>query len=165
MVINNTWELIPWADVLYAGDSIWWETYGYKCSFGGAAWTSQDKKIANKFNIKFISRVNKSGISLSQNRVHSGGNSGYQAINMAYHLGAKDIILLGYDMHRKEGGHWHGEHLNMLSAPQDHISQWIRKMNSLVYPLRTMGIRVTNCTPNSNLRCFPKKSLGETLKK
>ena len=30
IAVNNTWELMPWADILYAGDIAWWDRYGGK---------------------------------------------------------------------------------------------------------------------------------------
>ncbi|HCZ48509.1 MAG TPA: hypothetical protein DCZ11_05850, partial [Gammaproteobacteria bacterium] len=55
------------------------------------------------------------GLSASPLRIHQGGNSGYQALNLAVLLGAERVILLGYDMH---GGHWHGRHGGRLNNPE-----------------------------------------------
>src|SRR3546814_7286157 len=42
IVTNNTWQLAPWADVLYAGDYQWWKRYGEECTFAGSRWRSEE---------------------------------------------------------------------------------------------------------------------------
>lgn len=44
--------------------------------------------------------------------IRHGSNGGYAAINLAYHLGARRVFLLGYDMRRGPDGsaHWHGDY-------------------------------------------------------
>src|SRR3546814_16900792 len=43
IVTNNTWQLAPWADVLYAGDYQWWKRYGEECTFAGSRWTYSER--------------------------------------------------------------------------------------------------------------------------
>src|SRR5690606_27869932 len=96
--------------------------------------------------------------------VNSGGNSGYQAVNLAFHFGARRIVLLGFDMHRRDGGHWHGEHHGMLSAPESHIAVWRREFDALAFDLKSEGVRVVNATEGSALECFPRMGLVEALR-
>jgi hypothetical protein len=164
MVINNTWELIPWADVLYAGDGQWWERYGDEAAgFRGEKWTS-DAHAAVRRSLHWIRYRSGTGLCRESSCVHSGGNSGYRGINLAYHFGARRIVLLGFDMHRREGGHWHGEHDGMLSAPESHIAVWRREFDALAFDLKAEGVRVVNATEGTALTCFPQASLVEALK-
>ena len=52
------------------------------------------------FNLLVMERGKIEGFDLRPNRVASGSNSGYMSINAAYHLGYREIYLLGMDMGR-----------------------------------------------------------------
>jgi hypothetical protein len=163
MVVNNSWELAPWADVLYAGDLQWWDRYGDFVWFPGEKWT-RDGHAALKYRLHLTRCEKGAGLCLQRGTVHAGGNSGYQAINLAYHFGARKIVLLGFDMHRDGGGHWHGEHAGMLSAPASHIAVWRRDFPALAADLQLAGCKVVNATPGTALDCFPKMDLVKALK-
>lgn len=163
MTINNSWELAPWADAMYAGDLQWWERYGDSVRFAGEKWT-RDEHAAIRYQLHHIERESGAGLCQRRGRIHSGGNSGYQAINLAWHFGARRFALLGFDMHRKDGGHWHGEHEGMLSAPASHIVAWRQELSLLAHDLRHLGCQVVNATPGTALTCFPCAPLNEALR-
>lgn len=133
-------------------------------TFDGQKWT-RDETAANAFCLNRVDGVGGSGLCKDEGRVNLGGNSGYQAVNLAYHLGARKIILLGFDMHRKHGGHWHGEHDGMLSAPANHIAKWRRMFEAMAIDLKKSRVRVVNATVGSALDCFQKMSLNEALRR
>ncbi len=164
IVVNNTWSLLPWADVLYACDFRWWETYGEAASvFAGQKWTTSGA-AAMKHGIKRIGKRDGAGLCIERGHIHTGGNSGYQAVNLAYHFGAKRIVLLGFDMHRKNGAHWHGEHRDMISAPESHINAWVRMFEPMARDMKMAGVDVVNATPGSALPWFRMASMGEALR-
>lgn len=164
IVVNNTWELVQWADALYACDLCWWEEYGAKASaFAGERWTLSSA-AAMRYQLRKVGKRDGQGLCTDRGYVNTGGNSGYQAVNLAYHFGAKRIVLLGFDMHRNNGGHWHGEHENMLSAPDSHISCWVRMFEPLARDLKAAGVDVVNSTPGSALPWFPMLSMAEALR-
>lgn len=164
MVVNCTFRLLPDADVLYAGDLQWWERYGAEAAvFAGEKWT-RDETAARRYDLHRVGRKEGRGLCRERGFVHAGGNSGFQAVNLAWHFGARRIVLLGFDMHRKDGGHWHGEHEGMLSAPSSHIAVWRREFQVLAVDLREEGVQVINATEGSALTCFTKMSLREALR-
>lgn len=164
LTVNNTWALLPWAHAMYAGDRQWWTRYGDEArSFRGERWTRDDLS-ASRFGLNMVYRRNGEGLCKIAGSVNTGGNSGYQAINLAYHFGAKRIVLLGFDMHRNNGAHWHGDHHAMLSAPDRHIDLWRQMMVPLARDLREAGVDVVNATPGTALDAFPKRSLFEALR-
>jgi len=122
IVINDAYRLLPMADVLYGCDSRWWLWHEGVSLFPGIkvglAWSCIDNdwfpgwdKI-DYTNIRFLISTGKEGLETNPRGIRTGNNSGYQAINLAVHLGAKTIVLLGYDMKRSEDGnhHWFGDH-------------------------------------------------------
>lgn len=106
------------------------------------------------------------GLSRDPGYLVSGRNSGYQSIGLAVHLGAVRIILLGYDMERREGEaiHWHGSHEPPLLNPQPHhFDDWRERFAGTVPDLAEMGIEVLNCSRNTALTCFPRSRLEDVL--
>lgn len=164
LVVNCSFRLMPDADALYAGDLQWWERYGAEAAaFVGEKWT-RDDHAALRYRLRRVMRKEGKGLCRERGCVNSGGNSGYQAVNLAFHFGARQIVLLGFDMHRNGGGHWHGEHEGMLSAPVSHIEVWKREFDALAFDLRTEGVGVVNATDGSALTCFPRMGLAEALR-
>lgn len=114
--------------------------------------------------INYIEAVDDVGLSLKQGRIHTGGNSGYQAIGLAFLWGAVRIVLLGYDMQRTNGmAHWHGEHKHGLPNLGANLPEWVRRMQQLAIDFRTQGVDVVNCTRETAIRCFEQVSLAQTL--
>lgn len=165
IVINTTYQLAPWADLLYACDERWWSMYyEHVCaSFAGQLWT-QDSGSASRLKLlKHVRSEARAGLSKIPGVVHDGENSGYQAVGLAYMTGAKRIILLGYDM--QDHGikmHWHGDHPKHLKAfPR--YECWIRNFKTLADDLRKMNVDVVNATRRTALKCFPQLPLEKVL--
>ena len=98
--------------------------------------------------------------------LRTGNNSGYQAINLAYHFGAKQIYLLGYDMKVSTMTHWnHRPEYQPLNAFQQTLQQMmLPNFPSLKAPLDAAGVSVINCTPGSALKVWPSQSLDSVIK-
>lgn len=163
-VVNTTWERLPDADVLYASDQSWWETHlpAVRARFRGECWT-QSRFIAHRDHLHHVRCVGKPGLSRSPGLVHSGHNSGYQAINLAYLLGARHILLAGYDMQRTRGmSHWHGDHPGILNRGLN-TSLWLENFALLAPELVQAGVTVVNCTIETALNSFPTGDLASCL--
>lgn len=158
--INKSYDLLPFADVVYACDQKPWLWYPYMQSATGIKVTMTVPLYEDVHQVRNAGRL---GLSVDPDALCTGGNSGYQAINLAVHLGAKTILLFGYDMKPNARGsmHWHKEH--PIPTPATGCRDWLINFKSIVYPLKNMRIRVINCTPESSLDLFPKMSLTEVL--
>lgn len=97
--------------------------------------------------------------------IHQGGNSGYQAINLAYLWGAKTIILLGLDCSKSPDGqaHWFGQHGPELTQQQP-FDLWQSNFPALAQDLKDHGVRVINCSRQTALTCFERMTLEEAMK-
>ncbi len=135
-------------------------------NYNGKLWT-QSKEAAERYtDITYIRSVPYEGLSDDPTVIHQGSNSGYQAINLAYHLGAQIVLLLGYDMgicnrHIKNGQtHWFGEHPpNMrVRSPYD----LMRKKYARMHPER-VGLTVINCSRTTLLDAFPRMELNNAI--
>jgi hypothetical protein len=156
IAINNTVQLAPFADVLYSCDPSWWLAYtALHENFAG-------KKIGLNHplqpeGVERLDYANEPG--LGKTLVHTGNNSGYQAINYAYLQGAKTIVLLGYDM---SAGHWHAPHPTPLGNFA--IADLCRpQFTQLAHELRVAGVRVVNCSRSTTLKCFERMPLEALL--
>jgi hypothetical protein len=92
----------------------------------------------------------------------NGHNSGSAALNVAVHLGAKRIVLLGYDMGADDKGrrHFFDTGPTVITSPFDKF----RKLTAtMVEPLKALGVEVINCSRKTRLECFPCQPLREVL--
>lgn len=157
IAVNNAYQLAPWADVLYAADANWWKHY--QPVFNGIRYCAEDTVYAVKVDGKHLPGLSPEG----SNYLHYGGNSGYQAVNLAVNMGAKDIYLLGYDMTAERGKHFFGEHPGNLNRATGHFGGWIKNFHTMKPHLEARGITITNCTRHTALDCFPKIRLEDAL--
>jgi len=171
IVVNTSFKRASWADILYACDKAWFDVvdpetnnkYGVSISqffTPEKVWT-QEQSAATEYGFNFIRSARLNGISRDPEFIHQGGNSGYQAINLAYLAGAKKILLFGFDMH---GDHWHGPHPSPLFRKNFPFADWIKRMDYLARDIAQDGVEVINCTEGSALKCFPKVPSKEALK-
>lgn len=89
----------------------------------------------------YLKRSYQKGLCLTPGTVSTGGNSGYASINLAYHLGAKTINLVGFDMNG--------------NTPK--FRQWIPKFRALNFDLNALGVRVINRNPSSAIDAFDRE--------
>ncbi len=161
IAIKDTIRLAPWADVLYACDAKWWEYHGPKLAYTGLRY-SLEAKSAKWAHV--LGWTSDSGLEVDDpSKLRTGKNSGFQAINLAVHLGARRIILLGYDMKPGPKGelHWFGRHPYRTADPP--FDAFRRLFHTMVEPLKAAGVEVLNATPCSALDCFPRVTLSDAL--
>lgn len=100
---------------------------------------------------------------LCQLRDHvCGYDSGTSAINAAYHLGAKEIVMIGYDMrgHRWFNGEW--KHPRPTIPEATHL-QHLEPLNALAKDCEAKGLKVWNASPISRAKCFEYRALETFL--
>jgi len=109
-----------------------------------------------------LRNTGRTGLEQQPTGLRTGQNSGYQAINLAVHLGAAHLVLLGYDLQPGPGGehHWHPPHpIHRRSSYQN----FLRDFPTLVTPLDELGITVVNATRRTALDCWPRVPLEDAL--
>lgn len=100
---------------------------------------------------------------LSELRDHvCGYDCGTSAINIAYHFGATEIVLLGMDM---TGDRWcNGEFPHpMPHIPADHHARHKSVLPGIAKDAKRKGIRIVNCSPISAVTAFEKQPLEAFL--
>lgn len=165
IVINTSYLLQPRADVLYAADRLWWERYEREVSagrwpgFAGERWTLSPE--ANRlYGVRLV--ASQAGEGFVPDRIFTGGNGGYQAVQLAALFGAAHIVLLGYDMQASGRSHWHGDHPNPLGNGTAH-AHWAKRLDRLALKLSCAGIKTLNASRESALTKYPRVTLEEGL--
>lgn len=88
-------------------------------------------------------------------------NSGAGAISLAALLGAKRIIMLGYDCQKTDGKtHWHGDHPESLGNAGS-VAQWPAFFSKLSTKLK--HISVVNASRQTKLDMFQRVNLEDAL--
>lgn len=164
IAINNaSITTAPWADFYFFGDNRWWRWYkdSIPASFPGRIITTS----AAKFTDGRVLRINKEyNAPLSWDPLAvSGLDSGTIAINVAVLLGAKRIVLAGYDMAFAEDGraHHHEDHPEP-TREQHYIEKFQPQYPPLLAELAKHKIEIVRVTP-SRLTMIPQMELLPAL--
>ena len=132
-----------------------------------------DLTTARKYGINYIKGKWADGFSKEKNVIHYGHSSGYQLPGLAYSLGFRKLLLVGYDMNYGEGydgynkltikpRHFFGEYPSELQHwPKQPFTEIIR----LFETVKTLNpdVEIINCTPGSAMKCFPIMRLEDAL--
>ena len=141
VAVSNAYEKAPWAMALASSDRGWWRHY--KPDFKGL-----------KFSVGQVLESEVAGV--ERIGLIAGSNSGLLGMEVAVHLGATSLILLGFDM---KGTHYFGPHQGSLRNTTAHRFEAFKRDLA-----NFKKVPVINCTPDSALECFPKMDLACALR-
>ncbi len=147
--VNSSWSAIPKCQHIYAADCCWWEEYGAGITSEAARWCG-DEFTARRFGINWLPSA-----------IPGSFNSGQRAIELAIHLKASRVLLLGYDCSIRNGTHWHGNHALLSNPDKFSVARWQDEFSRL----RAVadGVEIINCSRFTRLTCFPRQSLETAL--
>ncbi len=160
--VNQAFELGSWIDILFFVDQRFldWNREAIR-EFPNMKLAALGSKRSDS-GVKLIERSRKqTGISEKADSICYNSNGGAAAINLAVHLGAKRIFLLGFDMKTTSGKHnWHDKH---QVKPKDDIysTRFLVAFTDIRKDAEKLGIEIINLTPGSALDDFPKGSLED----
>lgn len=149
ITVNSSWSAIPSCQHIYAADCCWWEEYSAEITSEAARWCG-DEFTARRFGINWLPSA-----------IPGSFNSGQRAIELAIHLGAKRILLLGYDCSIRNGTHWHGNHALLSNPDKFSVVRWQDEFSRL--HAVAGGVEIINCSRFTRLTCFPRQSLETAL--
>lgn len=134
--------------MLYAVDRAWWQVHGEEArrTFTGSMVSPQKVPGVRRDFGWFPAEKT---------------NSGAMALVVAARMGARRIVMLGYDCQHTGGRtHWHGSHPAGLSDAVS-VDLWPAQFRA-VLP-RLAGVEVVNASRETALRVFPRQTLEEAL--
>lgn len=163
LAVKDNFRLLPSAHAIYACDPHFFEAHrdGVKYldemrAHGAEIWT-QSGDAAKKHGLNYITGKQDPG--LGRDVLHFGGNSGFQAINLAYLWGATTIVLLGFDMKTSPKGasHWFGDHpIGQGFGNPTIFDGWIKNLKTAARDLDDEGVHVFNCSRDTALTFWPR---------
>jgi hypothetical protein len=173
IAVTNAFKFVPDFDCLVAID---WQFYAWNfeelSKLDRIAYAVkeyfEDPIMYNmgKMKVEFLERTGFEGIDYNDGCVRFGGNSGYTALNIAIHLGAKDIRILGMDLSMEDPKkpYFFVTDEKYSYQPHDiaHLNHMTRYFHTFVEDMKP-DVKVTNYSMQSKITVFPKKELSEIL--
>jgi hypothetical protein len=160
IAVNDSWKIAPSADVLYATDVRWWMHHRGVPDFRGVKIGYQGPGPAG---IIWLTGTGNEGYDERLGFVRHQWNSGAASIHLAAQLGARRIVLIGFDF-RIVGGkhHFFGAHPHEIErVSQSRYDSWAEMMRELAKELKRRKVEVVNATPGSALTIWPPVDLEE----
>lgn len=158
IAVNNAYQLGPWP-VMFYGDHRWFLLHSERLAqFPGlkiTTSTQQQGELGRSIGIRVVDKAKGPfGIQKTPKVVSWNKSSGACAINVAVHLGAKKIVLFGFDMRKIDGcTNWHADHPHTPNV--DPYFGFLAPFELMARDLKAMGIECVNATPGSALTVFP----------
>lgn len=143
VAVSDAYKLAPWADALVSCDGAWWRAHPDALQFAGLKFGLMPDYSSVKGVEKF--------------EAPSGINSGLLGVLVAAKMGAKKILLCGFDMH---GTHYFGPHPAPLKNTKPERFEAFKRQ---FVHYRPRGVEIVNCTPGSGLKTFPMGNLEDCL--
>lgn len=167
---NVAFKLFPYADVCCWSD----QRFLLEHADALGKWKGQYRiargnlPFAPAFDVKIVGRMEAEGpnnlrrLSLTPTKV-GGFCTGAMGLNLAALFGAKEIVLLGFDMQFVEGkSHWHDWHKQ--PSYENHYQDFFAKHFAAMAPdLERQGVKVWDCALNGKLQCFEKIAIERLL--
>lgn len=172
IVVNSSCTLAPWADVLYFTDNGWYETHkGIVENWPGlvvAMARRAKRELPHKVHlVKGAGDPTLNHIStfppLGSPFIRQGRSSGHTAIALAVAMGAKRVVMLGYDMKPAADGqeHHHTEYQDRDLAK--YARDFVPAFSGWNAAAIKAGVEIINCTADSAVTEFPFADLEEVL--
>jgi len=162
--VNDACFLGPWVDVAFFGDCNWydWNHRRFLRTFHGLRVTVCQRH-AKKPGILWVERGKPAGLELERaDRLGWNRSSGACAVDLAYHLGAARIVLIGFDMQKVGGAcNYHSNHKTKQVG--DPYPRFIRYFKHIAGDAKKAGLEIWNATPGSAMEHFPVMTLEEAV--
>jgi hypothetical protein len=168
LAIKKNVELCPWADAVYGCDLHWWKSVRGLPDFKGLK-LAYATGACDEYGLKRVLIPDHAASDQLRfgtvGEVGGGGNSGFQALNLAAQFGAAKVLLLGFDCQESNRAHWYGRN-NWPGAANPHegaFKRWRRAFDNAARQLKERGVEVVNASEYTALAMFRKATVSEAL--
>ena len=162
--VNNAYKLGSWVDCCWWGDGGWWDEHaGSLKNFSGLK-VHCCNHHAIRPGTKRVIRGKPLGIEKRHEYISWNHSSGASAVNLAVHLGAKKIVLVGFDMKKDKDGenNWHDDH-KRLGPDWNPYDRFLSVWPHIRRDADKLKIEIINATPDSALTLFPMMNLEDVV--
>lgn len=160
IAVNDAIYPCWFADIAYACDASWWRWHGPLPGFSGQKLCLEESVPFDDVGV--LKNTGTVGFDPDPGALRSGGNSGYQAMHLAAHMGGRPLILVAFD-HR--GAHWFGDHPEGLRVTRPTFNARRDAFRSLKEAFDDLGISVVNASERTALDVFKCGVLQVELRK
>ncbi len=165
--INNSFMMGDWVDVCWWGDPRWFDWNEKELAEFGGLKVCCCASLMQRQGVKVVRRGKPMGLELRPDFISWNKSSGGSGVDLAVHLGASKVVLLGFDMHYEEktgNNNWHDLH----KVKQHSFDPYPRFMESFAHirkDAQERGVEMINSTMNSSIpeACIKKKPLEEVI--
>lgn len=144
-------SMADWADALASHDTAWWVAHRFAPEFKGRKFSASGCQGTEQFDVRKLG-------------IPGGMNSGLFAMFIARNVfKAETIVLLGFDMHRRNGQHFFGDHTaiyNNRALKNSNEADFQRHLKQFE---KFSGPKVYNCCMGSDLKLFPIEPLTDII--
>lgn len=170
IAVNSSLRLWPAAQFLMFYDRRWysWNKRDVDAFAGqvvtGSPASRRDSQRADR-KMHYLERVIIEGGLAEKPTEVTGLDSGMQAINLAFHLGARRIVICGFDMRFAPDGrsHWHPGH-PIPAAEGNYQHRFTPQYRPVFDWLAARGVELVHGTPGSALDFIPYVPLAEAVR-
>lgn len=169
IVVNRMAEWMHWADIVITSDTTILKNHYGLPDFEGAkiacmyndfgedhARQINTRKIKPRKDIIYLERRDDPGLSIHRDRIHGLANSGFGALNLAFLMNPKKIILLGYDFTNHQSYCYNNSPLTKREFP--HYERQYNQFRLAAEQLTFADIEVVNGSLISELPFWNKQS-------
>jgi len=162
--ISDCYRICPYVDFFYACDTRWWNIHYEKVKEWGQCengfWGTEQETKKRYPDIHWIMGSGGVGWSGTQDKIHYGSNSGFQITNIAYLLGIKYMVLVGFNMTLVDNkSHFFGDHPKGLARNTSYHS-FATQFDKIKVP---PDMKVINSTNPTKLTAFPTMNLEDAI--
>lgn len=152
-------------DVAWFTDCGWFDKNRVKFARFGGLKAHCCNRHAERPGVHRIVRQDTSGISTNPKKINWNKNSGSSAINLAYLLGARRVILIAFDMQfgQSKTHNWHAEHKKKRPKNWNPFPRFLDPFAELAKDAKVLGLEIINANPDSAIEVFPKMKLEAVI--
>jgi hypothetical protein len=173
IVTNNAAELLPEATAWIWADEPWAANNHRLLEESQIRLRFHPKPFCNSLydrgkklgygNCQILHKTGDFGLDPQEYKIR-GNNSGANAIHLAYSCKAREILLLGFDMHVSPTGkaNYHDKHI-CHGTNEIYKEKFIPSIKSMADGLSRIGINVYNLNKESSLKCFQFKNIEDFI--
>ncbi len=164
IVINSSYETVPFADYLIYHDEQWWRKHRHLVSAFRGIIINVTKTRQKCERRLFARKASPPGLARDPQSLTMFRTTFTAAINLAVHLGASRIVLLGADGKMGADGrsHHHAPH-TWWKFNTDRWDKHRAELATLIEPLRDLGIDVVNASPGTAWDMWPVMTLKDAI--
>jgi hypothetical protein len=171
IAVNQSYQKALWAPIMFFADQRWWvrearERPDQLRAFKGIISTTsrQAKDLQGARRLLRLRRISPEDVVPEKPNIVRLRRTGLlSAMDICYHRGASEIILLGADNRDGDDGRAHHHEEYPWPRPKNSWDVKVEDFRKGAKSFKDVGLPITNCSPITTLRFWPVRPLGEVL--